>query len=757
MKSILFPILLLALFADVFTVRAKTTTPAPDWVKPMQLSNEQATRGAGHSTVYLLTDLQMRMNGASLERYYHHAQKILTTAGLDDASQLDFSFEPSFQKLALHYVYIRRGTEIIDALKSSEVKTLPVEEERRKQIFNGTMSTIILMNDLRVGDIIDYAYSINGQNPIIQGKFIENFTLATSSPVEQLHRRLLYPVNRSLQIKNHGINLEPVMTTNGEWREYVWERNTIDAVTQEDNTPEWFYAVPYVDLCEFSSWDEVRNWALPLYQVKAPLSPELKKQIEQWRTASSNPEERFISALRFVQDEIRYLGIELGQHSHLPHDPSEVLAKRFGDCKDKSFLLMTILRALDIEASCALVNTTAHQEIENYQPSPYSFDHVIVHVSLNNKVYWVDPTASFERGDLEQLRTPDYEKALVISEGLQGLQEIPLSKNDVPLIHTREVFRAAKLDQAASLEIVTTYRDDNANGMRHNLAETPLTELHKSWLNYYAEDFPSIKSAGEPKIDDNPQTNILIITENYQIPDFWKDQRQVVYAELIRSYLKKPTITQRSQPLSLYFPLHVAHTIEVHLPPNFAWGNESEMIKDEAIKLDYHANFNKNILTLDYRLKTLKNHIPVEKIASYFKTLDKMLLTTGIKLEQNPGSVLNPDSALSDDGMLVGLGILGVLSAIPVIGLVGWLVVKSRKKVITTPIGTSVTTPISLLPLVSIPQYLQNYRCPCKQLFLNPEHPLHEEIVRFDGKELTSVQLHCKHCSHQQNLYFERK
>ena len=751
MKSLLFPILLLALFADVFTVRAKTTTPAPDWVKPLQFSNDQVTHGAGHSTAYLLWDLQMRMNGANLERYYHHAQKILTTAGLDDASQLDFNFVPSFQKLALHYVHIRRGTEIIDALKSSEVKTLPIEDERRKQIFNGTMSTIILLNDLRVGDIIDYAYSINGQNPIIQGKFVENFTLATSSPVEQLHRRLLFPVNRSLQIKYRGMTLEPAMTTNGEWREYTWERNKIDAVTQEDSTPEWFYAIPYVELCEFSNWDEVRNWALPLYQVKTPLSPELKKQIEQWRTASSNPEERFITALRFVQDEIRYLGIELGQHSHLPHNPSEVLAKRFGDCKDKSFLLTTILRALDIEAACTLVNTTAHRELENYQPSPYSFDHVIVQVSLNDHVYWVDPTASFARGGVAQLYAPNYERALVIREGLQGLQEIPLTTNAQPLIHVRDVIHAEKADADATLEVVTVYRAEDADRMRYRLASSPLTELRKMWLNYYAENFPTIKGEGDPQISDDPQINVLTISEKYTIPEFWKNNEQYLQAEMIRTELSKPKITQRSQPLALYYPLHVAHTIEVHLPPNFSLRSDSETITDEAIKLDYSANFSKNILTLDYRLKTLKNHVPVGKVTGYLKKIDEIWATTGYQVQRNR------NSSLSDENVFVGLGILAVLASIPVLGLFGWLIFKTKKKLVTTPVGTSVTTPISLLPLVTIPQYLQNYRCRCRHLFLQPEQPLKEEIVRYDGKELISVQLHCANCGHQQILYFERK
>ena len=47
----------------------------------------------------------------------------------------------------------------------------------------------------------------------------------------------------------------------------------------------------------------------------------------------------------------------MGTNSHQPTPASETLALRYGDCKDKTVLLISLLKALGVEAHPALVNT----------------------------------------------------------------------------------------------------------------------------------------------------------------------------------------------------------------------------------------------------------------------------------------------------------------------------------------------------------------------------------------------------------------
>lgn len=177
-----------------------------------------------------------------------------------------------------------------------------------------------------------------------------------------------------------------------------------------------------------------------------------------------------LAVLRFVQDEIRYLGIELGRHSHLPNPPARVLERRFGDCKDKSLLLCTALNALGIEAYPALVNTEAGRTLAERQPSPFAFDHVIVRARLDGKVYWLDATVPQQRGPLSGLPSPEYERALVVRQGSGELEEIPLLSSASPTTSVKDVYTVESYDLPVLLEVITTYREADADAARYEMA-----------------------------------------------------------------------------------------------------------------------------------------------------------------------------------------------------------------------------------------------------------------------------------------------
>ena len=131
------------------------------------------------------------------------------------------------------------------------------------------------------------------------------------------------------------------------------------------------------------------------------LIPICRKRFPEWEKTYQSPEDRMAAALAFVQDEIRYMGIEVGPNSHEPNDPSLVFERRFGDCKDKAYLFCTILQAMNINACEALVHTENMGVIADWLPSPYDFDHVVAHVRLNGKTYWLDPTEVHQGGSID--------------------------------------------------------------------------------------------------------------------------------------------------------------------------------------------------------------------------------------------------------------------------------------------------------------------------------------------------------------------
>lgn len=122
---------LILLVTLVLTTRgsslAKTSflvKPPPLWVEPLSPnpnSNALANE-AVNGILYVLVDQQFRVTGSGTQRYYRRVKRVLSTAGLENVSQIQIEFEPSYQELVFHHLRILRGDATIDGLNPHEIK-----------------------------------------------------------------------------------------------------------------------------------------------------------------------------------------------------------------------------------------------------------------------------------------------------------------------------------------------------------------------------------------------------------------------------------------------------------------------------------------------------------------------------------------------------------------------------------------------------------------------------------------------------------
>lgn len=727
--------------------------PAPSWVDPVSVP--QSAQGASSDEQYLLFDNQIRVSRAATERYSRLVEKVISAAGLASAAQIQLGFEPSYEELVIHYIRIQRGEQIIDALRPREIKVIQQEDELDQQLYNGRLSAVILLNDVRVGDIIDYAYSTIGDNPVLAGHFVSEFLLGNQDPIEKLRWRLLWPSDRSLHFKSRGIELAPAIRQIGTDLEHVWERERVPAMEYDDTTPEWFDPAPNIELSEFADWGEVVGWALPLYETKRPLSPALTKQIEHWRATESQPEARLIAALRFVQDEVRYTGIEMGPYSHLPNQPSLVFDRRFGDCKDKSLLLVTILNSLGIEARPALVHTEARQTISEAQASPFAFNHVIVRVKLGDETRWLDPTITLQRGGLSQYYNPNYARALVVQDGTSDLQEIPSPAVTEPTTSVKEVYTVLNYQAPATLEVTSTYRSMDADAMRYRLARQSLADISKYYLNFYAELDSSIEPVGRLQVSDDQNANVLVVTERYRIPQFWQSNVRDFAAHRINQKLARPNISRRTMPLAIDYPANLSQSIEVHLPERLAIQKESETIADDWVRFEFKADTIGNTVKLDYHYQALGDHVPAPQVTKHLGTLDKIQESIGYR-------VTNQSEPMDTASSLIGISILGVLfGPMIVFGAIKGVrraranrKTKEFKSLFHVGQGESPDSAISIQREDELIHHLQSFRSSCGALYYKQGAPLNKESFTFDGRRLVVVRLECERCGGLKDVYF---
>src|SRR4029077_10179695 len=118
------------------------------------------------------------------------------------------------------------------------------------------------------------------------------------------------------------------------------------------------------------------------------------------RAPNSPTREYVAKVVERLHREVRYTGVEFGTARLVPAYPAETLRRRFGDCKDKSTLLVAALRASGIDAHLALLSAGDDQDVSPGLPGLGMFDHAIVFVPAAGAAgadLWIDATAEYAR------------------------------------------------------------------------------------------------------------------------------------------------------------------------------------------------------------------------------------------------------------------------------------------------------------------------------------------------------------------------
>ncbi|MEJ7806457.1 MAG: DUF3857 domain-containing protein [Telluria sp.] len=175
--------------------------PAPVWVIPVQpASTSRKPHSAVRGLEALLSDTQTRIDAGGKTTFVHVANKALSSSGVETAGNITMEFEPTYQRLTLHTLQLVRNGVAMNKLGSARITVLQRERELEYRIYDGRKSVNVELDDLRVGDVVEYAYSVSGSNPVFKNKLSGGARLQYAVPVDRIFTRLLVPVERPLTL-----------------------------------------------------------------------------------------------------------------------------------------------------------------------------------------------------------------------------------------------------------------------------------------------------------------------------------------------------------------------------------------------------------------------------------------------------------------------------------------------------------------------------------------------------------------------------
>lgn len=623
-------------FAFYTVVSQPKQTKTPNWVvkQTFEVDPDIDLKEISYGLLTLLRDEQI--NVTKQHRYVRKVTKITDNVGVQDGSNISINYDPSYQSLYIHKITVTRKGEKLNKLNLNDFQTIRQEANSENYIYDGSLNAIANLSDIRNGDIIDLSYSIVGFNPINGTHFSDITWLNDYQPVGKIN--YIVQSQKPLKYNLVNVNIKPKKTSKANGiTTYQWVNELPEPPEFEDNTPSWHMSYNTLFVTDYNSWKDVVDWALSIYKTKDQTSTALEQKINQIRNSFGSEAKRIEATLKFVQEEIRYLGLEDGIGAYKPFSPSKVFEQRYGDCKDKSFLMVTMLNKMGIKANPVLINSTNGKSLHNFVPSPKAFDHVVVRVkdSLGDD-YFYDPTITNQFGDYDKVAFPNYGKGLIIAKGEKDFVNFePKNKDYVEVFDT---FDIEEVGGNATLRVLSVYHEAEADAVRQQYKYNGMSSLSSSYKDFYVGLYEDVEVIKDLEIDDDSIRNQVTVEEFYRIKNIWSplngddSKLAIEFAPYsINSIISIPEKKERNTPFTLVYPTHKKHNITIKLPQRWTIEKEDISISSKSFDYSFNSKMNrsKDILYLNYEYETKRDFVPVNDFEEYYKKAKELEKITG--------------------------------------------------------------------------------------------------------------------------------
>jgi hypothetical protein len=273
---------------------------------------------------------------------------------------------------------------------------------------------------------------------------------------------------------------------------YIWDDPP--EVPDEPLAPSLSESLPVVVGSTYGSWNDFREWYRSAVKGFTEPDDQVKRLAAELTKGKTSRDEKLKALFDFVADDIRYVNYVSGEW-WLPNRPQELLARRQGDCDDKAMLLITLLKAVGIEATEVLVQTryTAQPSLLSSQKAAIPvFDHGIAYLPGKNGAAgtWLDATSPESR--LGPLPSMDARAvAMFVDEGPAKIIETPSS---LPAEHGSDAEWTITLDASGAGDLTAKEHGtgDYAFELRCNLQQE---DARAQWVeqNIASGFFPTVQ------------------------------------------------------------------------------------------------------------------------------------------------------------------------------------------------------------------------------------------------------------------------
>ena len=370
-----------------------------------------------------ITVVKVQASGLS-SRVHQTILRVQTQRGAEANRTFPIEYSPDRQELRIQIARILKPNGDLVPTYQEQSRSL---SEPWYDLYYDLREDDLTFPSLAPGDVLEVVYRLDdsARENLIARDFGDFLFLRDSVDRRQLAYTVLMPPGRELfhnEPKLPGFSHQIEQHPDGS-QTHRFMAKDVARLQAEPEMPGYAEVAPYLHVSTQSSWAAIGDYFWSLARGQLAATPQLREAAQQIaREAGPDPVARTAAAYDFVVSNTRYVGLEFGLHGFKPYPVGEVLARGFGDCKDKASLLVALLRELGVPADLVLLRTRHLGAISAAPASLSVFDHAIVYVPSQHR--FLDGTARFygsrelpteDQGATALLIEPDGQSQLVVT------------------------------------------------------------------------------------------------------------------------------------------------------------------------------------------------------------------------------------------------------------------------------------------------------------------------------------------------------
>jgi hypothetical protein len=221
-------------------------------------------------------------------------------------------------------------------------------------IYGDLKRMVVIYPEVGAGDGISLTWRRHVHHPLMPGAYSAISTFARTVPFDDARFSITAPVSMKLVLDAHGVQTD--QETHDGKTVYRWHYRAA-AVPIDPASLAPIDRVPRVFVSSIPNWDAFGHMWASLIADKAAVTPPIRTLADKLTAGITDRREQAKRLYDWVGTNIRWVAIQVGNGTIIPHTADEVLSNGYGDCKDQVMLLIALMRAKDIAAEPGLINS----------------------------------------------------------------------------------------------------------------------------------------------------------------------------------------------------------------------------------------------------------------------------------------------------------------------------------------------------------------------------------------------------------------